>query len=59
MASAVRCYFGYIGVPRYKHALCPVLEDNFDTFDTDVWSHEVQLDGFGRVLILSCDYSVN
>jgi beta-glucanase (GH16 family) len=24
-----------------------VYEDNFETFDKNIWSHEVQLDGFG------------
>ncbi|KAL0953508.1 hypothetical protein HGRIS_004734 [Hohenbuehelia grisea] len=24
------------------------MEDNFDTFDTSVWQHEVQVDGFGN-----------
>jgi hypothetical protein len=47
VASAVRCYFGYLSVPKFKHPLCQVLDDEFDTFNTDIWQHEVQLDGFG------------
>jgi hypothetical protein len=47
VASAVRCYFGYLSVPKFKHPLCPVLDDDFSTFNTDVWSYESQLDGFG------------
>lgn len=41
VASAVRYYFGYTSMPRFKHVLCPMLEDNFDTFDESVWSREV------------------
>lgn len=26
---------------------CLVLEDKFETLDTSIWTHEVQLDGFG------------
>jgi beta-glucanase (GH16 family) len=28
--------------------LCLIYEDDFKTFNTDVWSHEVQIDGFGN-----------
>ncbi|KAI0455808.1 concanavalin A-like lectin/glucanase domain-containing protein [Xylaria acuta] len=31
-----------------KHKYCVVLEDNFDTFNTDVWTKEVQVGGFGN-----------
>lgn len=30
-----------------QHKYCLVLEDNFDTFNTDVWTKEVQVGGFG------------
>lgn len=26
---------------------CLVLDDKFETLDTSVWTHQVQLDGFG------------
>jgi beta-glucanase (GH16 family) len=48
VASALRCYFGYMSVPQFKHPLCQVMNDDFDTFDTTAWTHEVQLDGFGN-----------
>ena len=30
-----------------KHKYCLVLEDDFQTFDTNVWTKEVQVGGFG------------
>jgi hypothetical protein len=30
-----------------RHKYCIVLEDNFDNFNTDVWTKEVQVGGFG------------
>ena len=36
------------------HKYCPLLDDNFDNgFDTNVWEKEVQVGGFGYVLLLS------
>ena len=48
-AGAVRVYFGFIGVPMIEQNLCLILEDNFDgnELDKSVWSHEVDLGGFG------------
>ncbi|KAI1162935.1 concanavalin A-like lectin/glucanase domain-containing protein [Nemania serpens] len=31
-----------------KHKYCVVLEDNFETFNNDVWTKEVQVGGFGN-----------
>lgn len=28
--------------------LCLIYEDNFETFNTDIWTREVQIDGFGN-----------
>ena len=45
--SALLCYFGWRNVPRIGN-LCLVMEDNFDTFDTqNTWQHEVNMGGFG------------
>jgi hypothetical protein len=32
-----------------QHKYCLVLEDNFDSFNADVWTKEVQVGGFGYV----------
>ncbi|CDO70155.1 Glycoside Hydrolase Family 16 protein [Trametes cinnabarina] len=46
--SAVRCYFTWMSTLRIGN-ICLVLEDNFDTFDTEnVWMHEVSMSGFGN-----------
>lgn len=45
--SAIQCYFGWKDVPRIGN-LCLVMEDNFDTFDTQyTWTQEVDMGGFG------------
>ncbi|KAF2430581.1 putative gram-negative bacteria binding protein [Tothia fuscella] len=31
-----------------KHSYCLVYQDDFKTLDTNVWTHEVQIDGFGN-----------
>ena len=47
VGSALLCYFGWRNVPRVGN-LCLVMEDNFDTFDTQhTWQHEVDMGGFG------------
>lgn len=47
--SVLRCYFAWKDVPRVGN-LCLVMEDNFDTFDTQyTWTHEVDMSGFGCV----------
>lgn len=30
-----------------QHTYCPVLDDNFATFNTDIWTKEVQVGGYG------------
>jgi hypothetical protein len=41
-------YFIYAAVAAVVvHKYCPVLVDDFETFNTSVWSTEVQLGGFG------------
>ena len=49
IGAALRCYFGWKDVPRMGN-LCLVMEDEFDTFNTDIWSHDVELSGFGFVI---------
>lgn len=46
-AAAVRVFFAWKTTLRLGN-LCPVMEDHFDTFDTEnTWTHEVSLSGFG------------
>ncbi|THG96108.1 hypothetical protein EW026_g5660 [Hermanssonia centrifuga] len=46
--SALRCYFAWKDVPRVGN-LCLIMEDNFDTFDTEfTWQQEVDMGGFGN-----------
>ncbi|KAL1942155.1 hypothetical protein VTO73DRAFT_6219 [Trametes versicolor] len=46
--SAIRCYFAYVQTPVLGN-VCLVMEDNFDTFDTDnKWMREVSMSGFGN-----------
>jgi len=49
-ASAVVCILGFRSIPMITTPLCLVLDDNFDTFDTNVWRHEVDMSGFGCVI---------
>ena len=50
--GGLRCYFTYRDTLRLGK-LCLVMEDNFDTFDTDfTWFHEVDMSGFGYVVSL-------
>ncbi|CDO70157.1 Glycoside Hydrolase Family 16 protein [Trametes cinnabarina] len=47
-AAVIRCYFSYAQTPLIGN-VCLILEDNFDTFDTqNVWMHEVSMSGFGN-----------
>lgn len=46
IAGALRCYFGWRGVPRLEN-LCQVMVDEFDTLNLDIWSRDVDLGGFG------------
>ncbi|CAI7608215.1 unnamed protein product [Penicillium manginii] len=43
--SGYICWSEYEKVPR--HDWCMILDENFKTLDTSIWSHEVQLNGFG------------
>ena len=52
--SALRCYFAWKDVPRVGN-LCLVMEDDFNTFDTEnTWFQEVDMGGFGCVSALIC-----
>ena len=45
--GAIRCYFTWKQTLHLGN-LCLVMEDNFDTFDTqNTWTHEVSMSGFG------------
>ncbi|KAI9372867.1 concanavalin A-like lectin/glucanase domain-containing protein [Aspergillus egyptiacus] len=43
--SAFLCYDAVASVPRHQY--CLVLDEDFATLDGNVWSHEVQLNGYG------------
>jgi hypothetical protein len=62
VAAGIEVWFGYRNVKLFDRPLCPVLEDNFETLNTDVWAHEVLLGGFGYALLslhtLSADQSI-
>lgn len=45
-AAGVLVYF--LSKPYVQGDYCLIYEDNFKTLDTSVWTHEVQLDGFGN-----------
>ncbi|KAL6310269.1 concanavalin A-like lectin/glucanase domain-containing protein [Sparassis latifolia] len=45
--GAVRCYFGWKDIPRLGN-ICLVMEDDFNSLDTNVWYHEVDMGGFGN-----------
>ena len=49
VAGVLRCYFGWQSVPRLGN-LCQVMEDEFETLNTDIWSHDIDLGGFGCVI---------
>ncbi|OZJ05145.1 hypothetical protein BZG36_01344 [Bifiguratus adelaidae] len=44
--SAIICYRGIASIPNNKY--CLVLDEDFSTFNTSIWSHEIQLGGFGN-----------
>lgn len=47
VGGAVRCYFTWKTTLQLGK-LCLVMEDNFDTFDTqNTWTQEVSMSGFG------------
>lgn len=41
------CYDGYASIPNLGKT-CLVLDDDFSTFNKDVWQHEVRVDGYGN-----------
>ncbi|KAF2099299.1 glycosyl hydrolase [Rhizodiscina lignyota] len=43
--SAFICYTATWKVGNHKY--CLILDEDFHTLDTNIWSHEVQIDGFG------------
>ena len=45
--SALAIFFSWRAFPNIPN-YCIVLEDNFDTFDPSIWTHEVDLGGFGN-----------
>ena len=48
IGCGLAAYLGYSGWASVEtHKFCLVYEDNFDTFNTDIWQHEVQVGGFG------------
>jgi len=55
LASALRIYFGYKGIPQLKGNLCPVLNEDFSDGeesvfgDTGKFFREVDMSGFGCV----------
>ncbi|OZJ02270.1 hypothetical protein BZG36_05155 [Bifiguratus adelaidae] len=44
--GGVICYLGIATTPKKKY--CLVLDDDFSTMNTSIWSHEIQLGGFGN-----------
>ncbi|THG92578.1 hypothetical protein EW145_g8668, partial [Phellinidium pouzarii] len=46
-AGAVICFFGFTNVQKITSNLCPVLDDDFSTFNTNNWALDVELGGFG------------
>ena len=60
VAGVLRCFFGWKNVPRLGN-LCQVMEEEFETLNTDIWSHDIDLGGFGcvfpfRFIISSIDH---
>lgn len=48
VAGCLRCYFGWRSVPRLGN-LCQVMQEDFETLNQDIWSHDIDLGGFGYV----------
>ena len=45
--AIIRVYFAWVQTPNVGN-LCLIMEDNFETFDTQyTWYHEVDMSGFG------------
>ena len=45
LLSAYICFTQVQNVTNHEY--CLILDDNFETLDPNVWTHEVQVDGFG------------
>ncbi|KAF9890519.1 hypothetical protein FE257_005924 [Aspergillus nanangensis] len=43
--SGYICYDSYSSVPQHEY--CLIMDDDFSTLDRNIWSHEVQLNGYG------------
>lgn len=43
--GAFICYLAYAGVTNHQY--CLIMEDDFQSINTDVWSYEIQRGGFG------------
>lgn len=53
VASVIRCYTGYKGVPMIKQNLCMVMDEEFDSADgvfgdNGRWFREVEMGGYGN-----------
>lgn len=46
--SVIQCIFVYKNALLDRQPLCLVLDENFDTFDEDLWLREVDISGFGN-----------
>ncbi|EJD07749.1 uncharacterized protein FOMMEDRAFT_116159 [Fomitiporia mediterranea MF3/22] len=46
--GAVVIFFGFSNVEKINRPLCSVLDENFNTFDTNTWTKNVSLGGFGN-----------
>jgi len=48
IVSVIGAYLCYAAIEKVpKHDYCLIMDDQFSTLDTNVWSHEIQVDGFG------------
>ena len=49
VGCGIAAYLGYSGWASVEtHKFCLVYQDDFTTFRTDIWTHEVQVGGFGN-----------
>jgi hypothetical protein len=49
VVSVLQCYFAWKSVPILGN-LCPIMDEEFETLNTDIWSHDVDLGGYGCVI---------
>ncbi|EPS96752.1 hypothetical protein FOMPIDRAFT_57748 [Fomitopsis schrenkii] len=47
IGGALRCHFGWKDVPRIGN-VCLIMEDDFNTLDKTIWTHDVEMGGFGN-----------